>query len=1011
MKVKKVLMPFLAIATGCMCLFTSACSQLQGILGNPGGETDDHEHTGWAWVDTDPDKHWQSPTCHPDEKRSEGAHVYSGDDDATCNTCGHVREVGEPPHEHTGWAWVNTDPDKHWKSPSCHPDEKKDEGSHVYDNDRDTTCNDCGHVREVGEPPHEHTGWAWVNTDPDKHWKSPACHPDVKDNEGSHVYDNDQDTTCDTCGHTRAVAPPHEHTWGNYVNTDPTYHWKEATCHEGVTTEKQFHDYFDEDDEICNTCGHTRLIEESNHKGWEYDHDDDYHWQYATCHPEVTRNRAPHHYDNDQDATCDCGYTRTIVPPTPSDSFLTYKNAGYESAAFEWNDSNAKGAKVEYKPHSGPTEYKAVDSELVRQKDSNTARADVLGLMGNALYDFKVTSSAGKTEVIESAKIFAYDRKGSYAHFNYTDGVGAYNDDGTPKSNAKIVYVTEATKNTVTAKIDGKTYTGIVDILQHAGTTTPLIVRIIGTVGAATWKKLVENNDTKLTPDLVVGMDGKTKLVDKYNIERSTKDSDGKYTGGKSKDITQATLIEDKINELDESVYKELIGLNSKIKYDPSKDEFDSCWNDCSIPGVKNVTVEGVGEDAKIFQWGFTFRNSSSIEVRNLTFDDYTEDACSFEANETGADSLSDFKSGNIWVHNNTFEEGKNYWDVCNEQDKHDGDGSTDFKGLKNITLSYNVYNGTHKTGLIGGGNGHATANVTFHHNWYIGCKARLPLGRQANMHMYNNYYNATTDTAISLRAGAYALIENCYFDTVSGKTSIDLQKDGTYGNGAAKLVNCINESGNLKNASGSDYYYSGSDRLKTVTNDNKFSKTFDTNSSLFYYANGKSNVGTMLDASAVPDYVKLNSGVAKRSNNMTGGGTTDPDIPDIPTGDTIIYIPEKSAAGTADGVVTAVSTDPNGLQYKTSSQEVNIDGTKISAGKALKIDTKVTITINISQEMVLTLYMCVDNIKIDGTTLTCETGNSKGYYEMTITLSAGTHTLTRGSAENQLYMLKLTSK
>ena len=940
MKGKKFFTSFLAVVTGCMCLFTAACAELEDLLGDKGGETDDHEHTGWAWVTTDPDKHWESPSCHPDEKRKDGAHVYDNEEDMTCNICGHVRQAGGTSHEHTGWAWVTTDPDKHWESPSCHPDEKRKDGAHVYDNEEDTTCN--------------------------------------------------------TCGHTRTVTS-HGHTWGNYVSDDPTYHWKEATCHEGVTTEKQFHNYDDSDDETCNTCGHMRLIEENNHKGWAYDHDDDYHWQYATCHPEVTRYREIHHFDNEQDATCDCGYTREIEIPTTG--MLTYRHAGHESAAFEWSDSNAKGAKVEYKPHSGPTAYTRIDGELVRQKDANTARADVLGLMGNTLYDFKVTSSSGETEVIESVKISAYDREGSYAHFKYTSGVGAYNDDGTPKSNAIIVYVNEDNKNTVTAKVNGSTRTGIVDILQNAGTGTPLIVRIIGTVGAATWKegaitytKTSSNTDSEgnLLPSAIVDKNG--NAFEKRTYEQSE--------------------LKGTHNDLDTSVYAELIGLTSRMKWDSSKQEFDSCWNDCSIKNVKNVTVEGVGEDAKIFQWGFTFRNSSSIEVRNLTFDDYTEDACSFEADETDVSSLDAFKSGNIWVHNNTFEEGNNYWDVCKEQDKHDGDGSTDFKGLKNITLSYNVYNKTHKTGLIGGGNSHTTANVTFHHNWYNGCKARLPLGRQANMHMYNNYYNATTSCAVSLRAGAYALIENCYFDTVSGATSVELQTDSTYKDGAAKLVNCVNKSGNFVNKGNSNHFYDGTSRSATVTNDNKFAPDFDTNSSLFYYANGKSDVGTMLDANDVPAYVKLNSGVAKRGNNITGGSTVDPDTPDPdnPTGKTITYIPEDRLEGTADEVVT-VTVSEGKLLYKTTSQEVNIDGRKISAGKALKIDSKVTITINISQEMVLTLYMYVDNIKLDGIKQTCVTDNSKGYYEMSITLSAGTHTLGKANDENQLYMLKLTTK
>ena len=699
MKGKRFLTSVLALATGCVCLFASACSELGGLLDNPGKE--EHEHR----------------------------YAYSDYDD----------------NSHTKY---------------CEDGDYSNLESHNYDDANDTTCNNCGHIREVGGNEHVHTGWAYVNTDDSKHWESPSCHPDVKRNEGAHVYENDEATTCKTCGHVRTVQT------------------------------------------------------------------------------------------------------------NPSDAILTYKHTGYESASFEWNDGNAANAKVEYRRHSGPTEYEKIDSELLRQKNSTTARADVLGLMGNALYDFKITTSSGKVETVESVKINAYDRAGSYAHFNYTSGVGAYNDNGTPKSGAVIVYVTESTKNSVKATIDGKTYTGIVSILQNAGTKTPLIVRVIGTVGAATWKegaitytKTSSNTDKdgNLLPSAIVDKHG--NALEKRNYEQSE--------------------LKGTHNDLDTSVYSELNGLSSKIKWDSSKQEFDSCWNDCSISGVKNVTVEGVGEDAKIFQWGFTFKNSSSIEVRNLTFDDYTEDACSFEASETGATKLSDFKSGNIWVHNNTFEEGNNYWDVCKEQDKHDGDGSTDFKGLKNITISYNVYNKTHKTGLIGGGNGHATANVTFHHNWYNGCKARLPLGRQANMHMYNNYYNATTGTSISLRAGAYALIENCYFDVAnSDAVSIELQTDSTYGNGAAKLVNCELKSGKISNNAGSGYYYNGTDRAKSVTNDNKFSKTFDTDSSLFYYANGQSQVGTLLSATLVPNYVKQYAGVAKRSNNMTGGATDEPENP-----------------------------------------------------------------------------------------------------------------------------------
>ena len=101
---------------------------------------------------------------------------------------------------------------------------------------------------------------------------------------------------------------------------------------------------------------------------------------------------------------------------------------------------------------------------------------------------------------------------------------------------------------------------------------------------------------------------------------------------------TEDEIVEAGLNELDESVYSKLNGLTNKIKYDSSKKEFDSYYNMLDVAGAKNVTVEGIGVDAKIFQWGFTFKSDcKSIEVKNLTFDDYTEDACSFEG--AGSDS------------------------------------------------------------------------------------------------------------------------------------------------------------------------------------------------------------------------------------------------------------------------------------------------------------------------------------------------------------------------------------
>lgn len=531
---------------------------------------------------------------------------------------------------------------------------------------------------------------------------------------------------------------------------------------------------------------------------------------------------------------------------------------GYEEGAYIELDritaTNVADYTISYKPSSsGVAAYTAIDAELVRNNGASI-RADFVGLpAGN--YDIKVEVN---NFAVEKANILvsAYDRSG-YAHFNYNKGVGAYNDNGTLKEGAIVVYVTEETKNTVKATLNGSTYTGIADILTHSsrlGGKTPLVVRIIGTIGAATWNEI----------------DYSSYLVNGQLPNASVKGINGKQLPTDHKDITQKELIEGGYNTLNTTEYSELKGLTSKATYKDG--EYDSAWNNCSIDSASNVTVEGIGADARLFQWGLTWRYGNSIEVRNLTFEDYTEDACSFEGG-TNSTTMDGFDSNNIWVHHNTFLEGKNYWDVSPDQDKREGDGATDFKKNAYITMSYNHYVENRKTGLIGGGDDQTTACVTFHHNWYEKCSSRLPLGREANMHMYNNFYDGSTRTNMSLRAGAYALIENCYFKNANNPITTEEgynPDNSKIIKGVAKVVNCVFYGCSIGSAyinNGTVYNYSSntSNRATTVANYNVFDKNFDTNPEVFYYdaINNKSLV--KLDGkNNVPEIVMAQSGVHK---------------------------------------------------------------------------------------------------------------------------------------------------
>ena len=80
------------------------------------------------------------------------------------------------------------------------------------------SCEVCGEVApseawgtfygDIDQDNHTGTLSGWDKTNPDKHWKEySCCH--VKVEEGTHVYTDAADTTCNTCGHERTVAPTH----------------------------------------------------------------------------------------------------------------------------------------------------------------------------------------------------------------------------------------------------------------------------------------------------------------------------------------------------------------------------------------------------------------------------------------------------------------------------------------------------------------------------------------------------------------------------------------------------------------------------------------------------------------------------------------------------------------------------------------------------------------------------------------------------------------------------------
>lgn len=507
----------------------------------------------------------------------------------------------------------------------------------------------------------------------------------------------------------------------------------------------------------------------------------------------------------------------------------------------------------------------ADDSDYVKLEDELMIATEdgldchVLGISAGA-YKVRIEAHGKSTEdifgiTLTNIVVFAQDRSG-YAHFGATEGVGAYNNDGTLKEGTKVIYVTNENKNTVTCEINGTEYIGLVNILRaQYNSDTPMLIRIIGKITTNQW------NYKNVEPRLA---DGSNSPEDFFENTFSTEygenlanlivkmNDKGAGQTYKYKTTPEGIILESKRDGgAGNTTYKgsDFPELKGKSVYDD-----DSYYNMLEVSGAKNITIEGIGSDAEIFQFGIGFEKCNNIEIKNLTFTGYPEDALNF----LGEDRKDLANYSRYWIHNCTFNRGYNAWDISGERDKYAGDGTIDFNNVSGLTLAYNYFNNPKKTMLFGSDKSEACMNMTMHHNYFYKVESRIPLGRNVNIHSYNNYFEECKNCS-DLRNNSYMFSENNYYKSC--------------GNPAIPSVSIVKSFGDIFDGSSSNQMTVVTKRDKTVSILCKPDSTndlgnFDTNSELFYYdsVNKKTDVSLMLDAEEVPEFVIANAG-AEKSN------------------------------------------------------------------------------------------------------------------------------------------------
>lgn len=420
------------------------------------------------------------------------------------------------------------------------------------------------------------------------------------------------------------------------------------------------------------------------------------------------------------------------------------------------------------------------DLQYLVRDENGAARIDIPGIPAGT-YTLTVTTKSG-TLKYTNITVPAQDRSG-YAHYGTTEGVGAYNNDGTLKKNAVVLYVTDANKNTVsvTSK-DGTTVTGIGNILNSVGQDCGNGTNSKG--GLANTNQDIIRKLAKDGTPLVVRFIGTVGVPEGLTAYNSVD-----YGGTKGDNGFMARMS-----------------------------------------GGKNVTIEGIGTGATLDGWGLHFICQTadyaaglgrSFEVRNLSFKNVPEDCVGMEGQQEESTLTAPVER--CWIHHCAF-----YAPTISnpaESDKDGGDGACDFKRGQYFTNSYCYYSGYHKTNLVGSSDSSLQYNITYHHNYWKDCESRGPLARQANIHMYNNVFEGQTSYCMNPRANAYIFSEYNFFYKCKNPVEVDSGAVKSY----QDVFSCCTKSNDATIVT---------DRNQKVSTSNKYAN-FDTNASLSYIPSG----------------------------------------------------------------------------------------------------------------------------------------------------------------------------
>lgn len=451
-----------------------------------------------------------------------------------------------------------------------------------------------------------------------------------------------------------------------------------------------------------------------------------------------------------------------------------------------------------------------------------------------------------------------------------------------------------------------------------------------------------------------------------------------------------------------------------------------------------DITIEGVGDDATIYEFGVLVRNVKSLEMRNLAIMQCMDDGISLDTDNS-----------NIWIHHIDVFYGRN-----KGGDQKKGDGAIDVKSdSKFITIDNCHFWDTGKSTMCGMKNESGPNYITYHHNWFDHSDSRHARVRTMSVHMYNNYFDQVAKYGVGATNGSSIFVERNYFAGTKKPILSSLQGTDALGSGTFS-----GEDGGIVKAYGNHFdrqtknfrYYTqaspastGYDAYETSTRNEQVPSSETTRVGGTTYDNFDTDALLMYtympdEADDVPAKVKGRYGAGRLNHgdfqyafkDNVGDDDTDSEIDTALElliknyeshfagffGQSDTSTDEKpdttSITPPADDVILC-SFDKNGTPSSVfftvrgngsnSKGEVTVDGTTYKT--CLKIESSTSIKFSLTEPMLMTLYFGpteTASIKIDGKKITNVTGNI-----YSTVLPAGPHELTKDKSVN-LFLIKL---